>query len=132
MTKSFGHCVYFTHLFYKHHGNYMYKYIMLSFIFIDTCSVVFVIMHLQDICTYYTSFHSQPVLSFPCEIEIKNDRQNPCFVNVQKQNGLHFIFYTYKRVIMAISFKRISRDYSIFISFSLVTEAVICIGIIHH
>lgn len=87
-------------------------------------------MHLQDICTYYTSFHSQPVLSFPCEIEIKNDRQNPCFVNVQKQNGLHFIFYTYKRVIMAISFKRISRDYSIFISF--VTEAVICIGIIHH
>lgn len=56
-------------------------------------------MHLQDICTYYTSFHSQPVLSFPCEIEIKNDRQNPCFVNVQKQNGLHFIFYTYKRVI---------------------------------
>lgn len=28
---------------------------------------------------------------------------------------------------MAISFKRISRDYSIFISFSLVTEAVICI-----
>lgn len=87
----------------------------------------FVIMHLQDICTYYKSFHSQPVLSFPCEIEIKNDRQNPCFVNVQKQNGLHFIFYTYKRVIMAISFKRISRDYSIFISFSLVTEAVICI-----
>lgn len=84
-------------------------------------------MHLQDICTYYKSFHSQPVLSFPCEIEIKNDRQNPCFVNVQKQNGLHFIFYTYKRVIMAISFKRISRDYSIFISFSLVTEAVICI-----
>lgn len=56
-------------------------------------------MHLQDICTYYTSFHSQPVLSFPCKIEIKNDRQNPCFVNVQKQNGLHFIFYTYKRVI---------------------------------
>lgn len=87
----------------------------------------FVIMHLQDICTYYTSFHSQPVLSFPREIEIKNDRQNPCFVNVQKQDGLHFIFYIYKRVIMAISFKRISRDYSIFISFSLVTEAVICI-----
>lgn len=84
-------------------------------------------MHLQNICTYYTSFLSQPVLSFPCEIEIKNDRQNPCFVNVQKQDGLHFIFYTYKRVIMAISFKRISRDYSIFISFSLVTEAVICI-----
>lgn len=91
----------------------------------------FVIMHLQNICTYYTSFHSQPVLSFPCEIEIKNDRQNPCFVNVQKQDGLHFIFYIYKRVIMAISFKRISRDHSKFISFSLVTEAVICIGIIH-
>lgn len=88
-------------------------------------------MHLQDICTYYTSFHSQPVISFPCEIEIKNDRQNPCFVNVQKQDGLHFIFYIYKRVIMAISFKRISRDHSKFISFSLVTEAVICIGIIH-
>lgn len=91
----------------------------------------FVIMHLQNICTYYTSFLSQPVLSFPCEIEIKNDRQNPCFVNVQKQDGLHFIFYIYKRVIMAISFKRISRDHSKFISFSLVTEAVICIGIIH-
>lgn len=91
----------------------------------------FVIMHLQDICTYYTSFHSQPVLSFPCEIEIKNDRLNPYFVNVQKQDGLHFIFYIYKRVIMAISFKRISRDHSKFISFSLVTEAVICIGIIH-
>lgn len=91
----------------------------------------FVIMHLQNICTYYTSFLSQPVLSFPCEIEIKNDRQNPCFVNVQKQDGLHFIFYIYKRVIMAISFKRISRDHSKFISFSLVTEAVICKGIIH-
>lgn len=88
-------------------------------------------MHLQDICTYYTSFHSQPVISFPCEIEIKNDRQNPCFVNVQKQDGLHFIFYIYKRVIMAISFRRISRDHSKLISFSLVTEVVICIGIIH-
>lgn len=72
-------------------------------------------MHLQNICTYYTSFLSQPVLSFPCEIEIKNDRQNPCFVNVQKQDGLHFIFYIYKRVIMAISFKRISKIHFLFL-----------------
>lgn len=72
-------------------------------------------MHLQDICTYYTSFHSQPVLSFPCEIEIKNDRLNPYFGYVQKQDGLHFIFYIYKRVIMAISFKRISKIHFLFL-----------------